>query len=102
MAQIPTATSQKSSWTKPSFGGITYLSAHNAPKEPSNMQNFVHHEGYGFHLSVSPEGVVSLWDTENVARQAHSEDVYVWLDLTERQRKLIEAAVEKAGGEQNA
>lgn len=51
-----------------------------------------------FHLSVNAEGVVSLWDSEQQARDAeiviagYPSEVYVEMTLTEEQRLLILAA----------
>ena len=59
------------------------------------MENYLHDEGYGFHLSINSDGVVSLWDTRELAQNVRGE-TYLWLDLTERQRLAIEAAQEKA------
>ena len=45
-----------------------------------------------FHLTVNHEGVVSLWDTPNLALQGASNEQYVELTLTTRQTLEIRAA----------
>lgn len=59
------------------------------------MDNYTHHEGIGFHLTVNADGVVSLWD-DAVTAQSITGEVYLFLDLTPTQAARLERAEEKA------
>jgi hypothetical protein len=48
-------------------------------------------EKKGFHLSVAARGLVSLWDTEEAARNAPDE-VYVFLPLSLGQELMLRSA----------
>lgn len=63
--------------------------------KPKRHENYMHHEGAGFHLSVNRYGVVSLWDTKELAQNVQDE-TYLWLDLTETQLARVEAAERRA------
>ena len=58
-------------------------------------ENYIFDEGHGFHLSVNEDGVVSLWDTRELAQNVQGE-TYLFLDLTEAQTARIVQAQEQA------
>lgn len=46
----------------------------------------------GLHLTVTPDGLVSLWDDERTATRSAKNEAYLLLPLTDEQRRLLTGA----------